>query len=287
MTTIAILGAGRMGTAITRAFLAQGRTVHVWNRTAERSAPLADQGARVARSVSEAVAAAEVVIGILSDYPTSDALLRSPDVTAALRGKLFVQLASGSPAEARAGAAWAKQHGVRYLDGAIMASPDFIGQPECLLLYAGERALFDAYDPLLRQLGGATAYVGSDPGHAAVLDSALLVFLWGVLFGALQGVAISRAEGLPLEAYLAHLKTVLPVSDALAPEVVDRALRSDYEQTQATLDTHHAALQHALAICREHDLDRTIPDAFDRLMRRGRDRGFGQLDFTALLQVLR
>jgi 3-hydroxyisobutyrate dehydrogenase-like beta-hydroxyacid dehydrogenase len=79
----------------------------------------------------------------------------------------------------------------------------------------------------------------------------------------------------------------MPVADGFAVEVIERAMKSDYAETQATLDSHHGALQHVLAICAERGLDRTVPDAFDRVMTRGRERGLGALDFTALMTLMR
>lgn len=286
MTTIAILGTGRMGTALARAFLERGHEVSVWNRTPSRAQPLVDQGARLAGSVREAVSHAQVVVGILSDYTTSNALVQLAEVAGALRGKTLVQLASGSPSEARAAASWAREHAVRYLDGAIMATPEFIGKPESTILYAGERALFEEHEALLGCLAGTSAHVGADPGQAAALDGALLMYMWGVLFGTLHGVAISEAEGIPLEDYLEHAKGLLPMTGAFTIETIERTMKQDYGQTQATLDTHHGALQHVLEICAQRGLDRTVPEAFDHVMKRGIERGLGALDFSALVKLM-
>jgi 3-hydroxyisobutyrate dehydrogenase-like beta-hydroxyacid dehydrogenase len=87
---ITILGTGRMGSALARAFLKNGYATSVWNRTKSKSEPLAQLGAQIAPSVLDAVAAAEVIVVNVTDYLTSDRLLRPNDVTKALRGKLVV-----------------------------------------------------------------------------------------------------------------------------------------------------------------------------------------------------
>jgi 3-hydroxyisobutyrate dehydrogenase-like beta-hydroxyacid dehydrogenase len=151
---ISVLGAGRMGSALATAFIKEGHAVMVWNRTADRTRPLADRGARIAKSVEEAIAGAEIVVGNVSDYATTHELLRPDGVTRALRGKVFVQLATGTPTHAREMAVWARQHDIRYLDGAIMATPDIIGQEGCTILYSGPSELFEATRPGLLALGG-------------------------------------------------------------------------------------------------------------------------------------
>jgi 3-hydroxyisobutyrate dehydrogenase-like beta-hydroxyacid dehydrogenase len=43
-TNVCVLGAGRMGSAIVRAFLKNAHPTWVWNRTASKSQPLAAEG---------------------------------------------------------------------------------------------------------------------------------------------------------------------------------------------------------------------------------------------------
>jgi 3-hydroxyisobutyrate dehydrogenase-like beta-hydroxyacid dehydrogenase len=159
-----------MGSALARAFLGKGYVTYVWNRTPARCAPLASLGARVAPSPEQAVAACDVVVVNVIDYEAADGLLRSPSVAAALEGKLLVQLTSGSPDQAREAAAWAAERGAAYLDGAIMATPNIIGDPAATILYSGRRQAFEANEPVFRALGGNPVHVGEDPGHASALD---------------------------------------------------------------------------------------------------------------------
>jgi 3-hydroxyisobutyrate dehydrogenase-like beta-hydroxyacid dehydrogenase len=87
-----------------------------------KAEPLAAIGATVAASVLEAVDAAQVIIVNVSDYSATAALLRSDAVASAIRGKLVVELTSGTPHGAREAGHWAVERGASYLDGAIMAT---------------------------------------------------------------------------------------------------------------------------------------------------------------------
>ena len=287
---IAILGTGRMGSALARAFLKQGHETSVWNRTKSKCEPLAALGAQVAPSVQDAVVAAEIIVVNVNDYVTSDALLREDDTTKALRGKLLVQLTSGSPRQAREMAAWAEQNDINYLDGAIMATPNLIGAPECTILYSGPSDLFEEHKLVLDALGGNPVFVGSDVGHASALDSALLVVMWGALFGALQGVAICEAEELRLAAYMSYLKPVLPQVDGWVIDTVKRIqegrLTGD-EATLATLDSHYGAFQHLLELCKERGIHPAVPEAFDALFQAAIKAGHGQDDFAVLNKFMR
>jgi 3-hydroxyisobutyrate dehydrogenase len=63
---VAFLGLGQMGMPMARRLLAAGTELVVWNRTRERAAPLADEGAGVATTPAEAARDADVTITMLS-----------------------------------------------------------------------------------------------------------------------------------------------------------------------------------------------------------------------------
>ena len=56
-----------MGAAIAQRLLGLGHEVTVWNRTAEKTRPLAAAGAKVAATPAQLAAACETVITILTD----------------------------------------------------------------------------------------------------------------------------------------------------------------------------------------------------------------------------
>jgi len=64
---VAVLGTGAMGAGMARSLLREGIEVAVWNRTAERSKPLAADGADVALDAATAVVDADVVVAMLFD----------------------------------------------------------------------------------------------------------------------------------------------------------------------------------------------------------------------------
>ena len=105
---ISVLGTGRMGSALARALLQAGYRTTVWNRTKQKTEPLAALGATVAASALEAVNAAEIIIVSVSDYQATAAVLHED--ASAIRGKLFVQLTSGTPHGAREAAEWFAEH---------------------------------------------------------------------------------------------------------------------------------------------------------------------------------
>jgi 3-hydroxyisobutyrate dehydrogenase-like beta-hydroxyacid dehydrogenase len=200
------------------------------------------------------------------------------------------QLVSGTPKQAREMADWARQHDIRYLDGAIMATPNFIGEPGCTIVYSGPGELFEKYKPVLLALGGNALYLGSDVGHASALDNALLVFLWGTMFGVLQGASICEAEKFPLEAFMSSIKGFMPVVEGAGVDLVkriqDRRFAGD-ETTQATVSTCHASIRYLLELCKQHGIRHAVLDGFDQIFRTAIKAGHAQDDFAVLNKFMR
>ncbi len=71
MAEIAFLGAGNMGTGMAGCLLSAGHDVSVYNRSVEKTGPLADQGATVAPTPTDAAQGADAVIAMLSDDEAS------------------------------------------------------------------------------------------------------------------------------------------------------------------------------------------------------------------------
>src|SRR6266851_4922908 len=66
MAKIGFLGLGEMGTPMASRLLHAGHDMIVWNRMAERMAPLAQQGAAVVSSFAKAAVGANVVVTMLA-----------------------------------------------------------------------------------------------------------------------------------------------------------------------------------------------------------------------------
>src|SRR5438309_10461174 len=83
-----------MGAAIGQRLMSLGHELAVWNRTQEKTRPLAALGAKVAATPSQLVASSEAIITILTDAAAIDAAYHGKDrlLTARVSGKLFVEM---------------------------------------------------------------------------------------------------------------------------------------------------------------------------------------------------
>ncbi|MGW0946395.1 NAD(P)-dependent oxidoreductase [Streptomyces sp. NPDC002623] len=283
-TPVTLLGLGAMGTALARAWLAAGHPLTVWNRTPARAAALATEGARVADSAAEAVAAGTLIVVCLLDDASVDEVLAGAD----LAGKDLVNLTTSTPAEARARVEPVRGRGARYLDGGIMAVPPMIGVPGAgsYVFYSGSRELFEQHRDTL-SVPAATAYVGVDAGFAALHDVALLSAMYGMFAGAAHAFALIRKEEID-PASLAPLLAGWLVAMAPAVHQTAAQLRSgDYTQgVVSNLAMQVAGTPTFLNTAEEQGVSPELLRPYFDLMRRRLAEGSGAEDLTGVVDLL-
>lgn len=282
--SISVLGTGLMGSALVRALRTAEYPVVAWNRTRARAEPLAECGARIADSVADAVAASDIVITNVLDYGSTRSLLEDEAVAAELDGTLLIELTSGSPDEAREATAWAESHGARWLDGAVLATPDLIGTREAALVISGDPDAFAEAEPALEALGEAI-HVGTAAGHANAVDAAVLSMMWGGLFGVLHAIAVGQAEGVDLEMLEARMPSAFAVIGQMATDLARRTAAGRFdadEETLSTVLTHAGALGHLRAVMDASGIDPAVVNGYGHFFGKAEAAGRLDADFAAM-----
>ena len=230
MTRVSILSTGLMGTALARAFLAKGYEVTVWNRTAANASPLQAEGAHLAPTVQQAVAASDLVIAIPKHYEAVKEMLFHETVSRGLSGKTLVVLCSAhSPAEPKELAEWARQNHCEYLDGKIFDFPNAIGKPSTPLVYCRDEAVLARVRSALEVLG-TTSYLGADITFAALLEVTSISWFFSTVCAFLNGIALCKASNFPTEFYLQGCLSLQPVIGSYFEKVVRQMLpQNDFD----------------------------------------------------------
>jgi 3-hydroxyisobutyrate dehydrogenase-like beta-hydroxyacid dehydrogenase len=284
---VTVIGTGRMGTALATALYNKGFATTVWNRTLTKTEPLARLGIHVARSVKEAILESEVIIANIRDYSATSQLLQNPDVESALRGKILVQLASGTPQEAKDMESWARKGEISYLDGAIESYPAGIGTPECTIFYSGSSELFNRLKPLLLAFGDNALLVGHEIGQASALEISSATFALGGMFGFLHGYIMCEMENHPPEVIMQSIKGLMPFVEEMISDIFRRLQEKDYSGDQASLDSWSKSPKNLRSWCQDRKVDHSIADAHLGLIDKALNAGQGQADFAYLYEVLK
>ncbi|MFD3522596.1 NAD(P)-dependent oxidoreductase [Streptomyces sp. NPDC058653] len=284
-TPVTVMGLGLMGRALAEALLTAGHETTVWNRTAEKAEPLVAQGAKLAGSAADAVAASPLVIVCLLDY---DAVREVLDpLGKALDGRVLVNLTSGTSQLGRTTAEWASGHGATYLDGAILSAPAGIGTANTIILHSGPRDAFEAYEPALRVFGGGTTYLGEDHGLASLHDAAMLSLMWGITNGFLQGVALLGAAGVEASTYApmaaGGIRMVADWVAGYARQIDDGV----YPAVDASLDTHVASMNHLIHESEAQGVSAEFPRFIKAMADRAVAEGHGPGGYARLIEQFR
>ncbi|WP_435280493.1 NAD(P)-dependent oxidoreductase [Streptomyces koelreuteriae] len=283
-TPLTLLGAGAMGTALARAWLAAGHPVTVWNRTPARAEALAAEGATVAASAAEAVAANRLVIACLLDDASVGDALEGAD----LAGRDLVNLTTGTPAEGRDRAAWAEAGGARFLDGGIMAVPPMIGVADSggYVFYSGSPELFEEHRDTLAVPAGAR-WAGADPGFAALHDVALLSAMSGMFAGITHAFALLRPENIAPKDFAPLLVDWLTAMAPAAHQTADQLESGDYTTNVASnLAMQVAGNATLLRTAEEQRVSPELLTPYMALMERRLAQGHGEEDGTGIVELL-
>ncbi|MDX0558965.1 NAD(P)-dependent oxidoreductase [Sinorhizobium medicae] len=285
MSSISILGLGAMGTALAQTLLKNGHTVTIWNRTGRRAEPLAEAGAKIAESPAEAIAASELTILCVVDYPAARAVLTQAE--GVLAGRDLLNLTNGTPGDAREFGAWLAAKGATYLDGGIMAIPPMIGEAGALILYSGSPALFERHRKTLDALA-ESRHLGDEVSLASLYDLALLSGMHGLFSGFLHASALVTSAGGKAADFLPLLQPWIQAMSGTLPDLADK-VDSDMHgrNVVSNIAMQKVALENIVRASAEQGV---APDFIEPMLRLagGRiDKGGHDEDISAVIEEIR
>lgn len=232
---VAWVGLGRMGSAMASRLLDAGVPLAVWNRTAERCAPLVARGASALGTLAEA-ASSDVVFSMVLD---DDALATLHDPADGLfsagqrRLRVWVDGSTVSPEAADAAAAAAAAAGVTYVSAPISGNPGVVEAGNAIFAISGDPSALDLVEELCLHIGRAVHRVGT--GSAAnvvklctnavlavtmqsLAEIAVLADKSGVSRAALMAFVNDSAIGSPFSRYKTPALVGLDFTTAFTPE---------------------------------------------------------------------
>jgi 3-hydroxyisobutyrate dehydrogenase len=194
--TIAVLGTGRMGTPIARNLLAAGFEVSVWNRTAERAAPLAADGARLASTPAEAANGVDVLLTMLTDGDAvGDAMIGLEGALATLRpGSAWIQMATIGDEWTERLVSIATAHGVEFVDAPVSGSDGPARAGELVVLASGPDEVRARLQPVFDAIGSKTLWLGP-AGNGSRMKLVLNNWLASQVEAVAETIALTEALG--------------------------------------------------------------------------------------------
>jgi 3-hydroxyisobutyrate dehydrogenase-like beta-hydroxyacid dehydrogenase len=190
---VGFVGLGRMGQGMARRILGAGHDLTVFDVVAAATAPFADAGARVARSIRD-LAGSEVVVSMLvEDAIIRDAALGAGGLCETL-GKGAIHLVMGTHGvamvrelEARHAAA-----GQTVVAAPVLGRPDLAASGQLGIVVGGPAAAVARVNELLSVMGRRTFVAGAKPESATAIKLANNAVLGCAMVAMAEGFSLVR-----------------------------------------------------------------------------------------------
>ena len=277
--TIAFLGTGRMGLPMAMNLARAGFPLRIWNRTADRTAPLADAGATLAATPAEAARGADVIITMLTDGAAVQAVMTGADGALTGRwGDAAPREAAGprdhaGPREDAAGAVWvqmstvgvtwtgrlaaeAAARGVTFVDAPVSGSAGPARAGELTILASGPSQARETLEPVFAALGRATVWLG-EAGAGTRAKLVLNNLLVDQVEATAEALAFARRLELDPAAVVGLLKAT-PLGSPFAVQKAQAMLAGDFRPAFAL---KHAIKDAELAVGAAHEGDLVLTEA--------------------------
>ena len=217
MTTVAIVGTGRMGGAMARALARAGTNLILQNRTRARAEALASElGARVVATPAEAAAAADVTITMLADDDAVHSAYVGPNglVEGSRPDTVLVDTSTVRPDTLRSVEAAVRATGAGLLDSPVSGSTALAQSGSLTLMVGGDAADLERARPALERLAKTIFHLGP-LGAGAAMKLAINAVIYGLNGAMAECLVLAEAAG--IDRALAY--EVLGASAAGAPFV--------------------------------------------------------------------
>jgi len=237
---IGIAGIGNMGSSIGARLMEVGHELTVWNRTAEKTRPLAEAGAAVAKTPADLTGSVEVIISLLIDTAAIDAVYNGPQGLLAgdAEGKLFIEMSTLTPEAQAALAEKVRAKGAAFIECPVSGSLIPARAGKLLGLMGAEPADAARARPLLEQMCRRVMHAGP-VGSGALLKLAVnlpLMVYWQALGEQLSMCKTLTIDPAELLDFLAETSGAATVLKQRMPGIVAKLKKVPSSQRTFTLE---------------------------------------------------
>ncbi|MGD8558502.1 MAG: NAD(P)-dependent oxidoreductase [Gammaproteobacteria bacterium] len=282
--TITVFGFGPLGEAIARRLLAGNYQVNIWNRSPERLLSLAEAGAIVKASASQAIKSADTIVCALPDAVAIQEVLFDVDWAHELHGRMVINFSSVNPSRSQALMDAFQAHQARYVEVAALGSVADLANGHLQLLVGAEPDDFAPVASLLNDISSRVTVL-EDVGKAVAIKQALQQMSATLFCAFAASVGLIREQGVEVDQFMDFLRAsamYTPLFDQKLPRMLSR----DY--SNASLPAKHLERELKLFLEEAEDLGinahhvQSIRDLLSLCVARGMQ----DLDFTAVYDVL-
>ena len=197
MSRVAVLGTGRMGSAMARALHAAGHPLVLYNRTLATARSLGDElGAAVAADPRAAVADADVAITMLADGAAVDETYTRPAgvLDGAHDRLVLLEMSTVEPRVSRALEPRVRKRGAALLDAPVSGSISLAESGKLTVMVGGDVAALERARPVLDALATRVFHLGPI-GNGAAMKLAVNAVIFGLDVALSEALVVAERAG--------------------------------------------------------------------------------------------
>lgn len=197
---VGFVGLGIMGQGMARNLMKAGYTVHVWNRTASKTEPLAAEGAHPEASPADVAAQCDIVVTCVSDTPDVEAVLLGDGgiIHGAKPGALVIDCSTISPQATRDFAAQLSEQGIRMVDAPVSGGSEGAAKGTLTIMVGGADEDVERAKPVLQAMGKTITHIG-EIGSGQVVKAVNQVLVVGNCLAMCEALLLAQAGGVDLQ----------------------------------------------------------------------------------------
>ena len=203
MHTLGWIGLGHMGAPMATNLRAAEHRVNVYNRSADKTAPLVQIGAVAMASPKAVAEASDIIFTMLTNAEAVQAVLSGEDgiLAGITPGKIVVDMSTVSPEDSKSFAKQVEAKGGTFLDAPVSGSVGAAKAKQLVILAGGTESTLDTCRPYLADIGKDAIHFGENgAGSAAKLSINLLLGVMGQGFA--EAILFAEKLGLDKETLL-------------------------------------------------------------------------------------
>lgn len=192
--SVGFVGLGTMGGPMAGHLLKSGKSVHVWNRTAEKAKPLVEQGCIQSNSLEELAGQCSTVFLCVNRTEDVQACLEAL-VPASLPNAIFIDHSTISPEGAKQIHADLRGKGKRFIDAPVTGGSMGAIKGQLTIFCGGDSQDIEEATPLLNCFAKKVARVGG-PGAGQMAKMANQIAVGGALLALCESLSFAKKAGL-------------------------------------------------------------------------------------------
>lgn len=285
MTTVAVLGTGIMGAPMARNLLVAGFNVRVWNRSADKARPLADDGATVCGTPREAADGADIVVTMLADADAVTSVVESDDGPFAENATaIWLQMSTVGVDGTEQLASYAADRGIVFVDAPVLGTKQPAENGALTVLASGPDEVRDRCRPVFDAVGQTTHWLG-EAGQGTRFKLVMNSWVLALTTATAEAMALAQGFGLEPQRFLDTIEGG-PLDVKYAHVKGAAMLRSEFP---ASFPVDGAAKDARLIVeaANEAGVHMRVADAVAEQMQAAADAGHGREDMAAVWNVVR